>query len=350
MIAQEDQRTATITPAPAPALCSTPAAAPMRLQDMVVSTVRALHYSRRTEQAYWHWIKVFVNWSGKRHPLEMGALEVGQFLSALATERNVSASTQNQAKAALLFLYQKVLQVDIPWVDNIVNAKQSQRLPCVLSQAEIARLWEHLEPGPHGLLLKLLYGTGMRLMEGLRLRVKDIEFDRHAIVVREGKGGKDRIVMLPESLEQQLRDLLVQREAWHAIDLAKGIVDVELPNALHRKYPRAAQTFGWQWAFAADHYSTDPVSGVRRRHHLYDQTVQRTMARAIKRAGIHKPATPHTLRHSFATHLLMDGNDIRTVQELLGHADVSTTMIYTHVLMTARGGRGVRSPLDGLRA
>jgi integron integrase len=346
MITQAPPTVTRITPAPTPALSGTPPAG-LRLQDQLVQTIRTLHYSRRTEQAYWHWVKWFVLWSGKRHPLEMGAPEVSAFLTWLATERQVSASTQRQALAALLFLYQKVLQVEIPWVENIVHAKQPQRLPVVLTKAEVAKLWPHVS-GKHGLLLKLLYGTGMRLMEGLRLRVKDIDLEQLQITVREGKGNKDRITMLPSILREPIAELLAERAAWHAIDVARGMADVDLPHALNRKYPNAARQLGWQFAFATEDYCTDPVSSVRRRHHLYDQTVQRMMSRAVKRAGIHKTATPHTLRHSFATHLLQDGYDIRQIQELLGHADVSTTMIYTHVMMTARGGRGVRSPLDAL--
>lgn len=319
---------------------------PPRLQAQFISTIRTLHYSRRTEEAYWHWIRAFILWSGKRHPAEMGKHEVGAFLSHLATERHVSASTQRQALAALLFLYQKVLEREIGWVDEIARAKQPTRLPCVLTQEEVARLWPHLI-GVHGLLLKLLYGTGMRLTEGLRLRVKDLDLDAMCITVREGKGNKDRAVPVPERLRDELVAQLDQREAWHVEDLRLNMADVDLPHALHHKYPQAARQLGWQWVFASDHYSTDPASGVRRRHHLYDQTVQRTMARAVKRAGIRKPATPHTLRHSFATHLLQQGHDIRSVQELLGHSDVSTTMIYTHVLGLA--GNGVRSPLDRLQ-
>lgn len=318
---------------------------PSRLQTQFLTTIRTLHYSRRTEQAYWHWTRSFILWSGKRHPAGMGAAEVGAFLSYLATQRDVSASTQRQALAAILFLYQQVLQVEIGWVDDIARAKQPTRLPCVLTQDEVARLWPHLA-GRHGLVLKLLYGTGMRLMEGLRLRVKDMDLDAMRITVREGKGNKDRVVPVPTRMRADLAAELAQREAWHTIDMARGRADVELPNALHRKYPRAAQQLGWQFVFSTEHYCVDPATGVEHRHHLYDQTVQRHMSRAVKAAGIRKPATPHTLRHSFATHLLEQGYDIRTVQELLGHSDVSTTMIYTHVLGLA--GKGVSSPLDRL--
>lgn len=316
---------------------------PPRLQAQFITTIRTLHYSRRTQEAYWHWIRAFIFWSGKRHPSEMGKAEVGKFLSYLATEKQVAASTQNQALAALLFLYQKVLGVQLGWIDEIEHAKRPARLPVVMTQDEIARLWPHLI-GVHGLALKLMYGTGLRLMECLRLRVKDLDLETMSITVREGKGNKDRTVPVPQRLRADLAALLDQREAWHVEDLRLNMADVELPHALHRKYPQAGRQLGWQWVFASDHYSTDPESGVRRRHHLYDQTVQRTMARAVKRAGIRKNATPHTLRHCFATHLLQQGHDIRSVQELLGHADVSTTMIYTHVLGLA--GNGVKSPLD----
>lgn len=319
------------------------------LQHLLVSTIRAKHYSRRTEQAYWHWTRQYVLWSGKRHPLEMGAPEIGAFLTWLATERKVSASTQRQALAALLFLYQQALGVELPWVDGIVRAKQSQRLPVVLTREEVARLWDQIPAASRrGLMLRLLYGTGMRLMEGLRLRVQDVDFGAGAITVRSGKGDKDRTVMLPQSLAPQLRTLAAEREAWHRADLIAGRADVELPHAIDRKYPRAGQDLRWQWLFATDHYCTCPRTGVIRRHHLHEDGIQRLMARAVKGAGILKRATPHTLRHSFATHLLQAGYDVRTIQELLGHADLDTTMIYTHVLPAQQGGRGVRSPLDTL--
>jgi integron integrase len=319
------------------------------LQHTLVSAIRTLHYSRRTEQAYWHWTRQFVLWSGKRHPVDMGAAEIGQFLSYLATERDVSASTQRQALAALLFLYQKALQIELPFIEGIVRAKQPQRLPCVLTQDEVRRMWEQIPvASKRGLVLRLLYGCGLRLMEALRLRVKDIDFTAGSITVRSGKGDKDRTVMLPHTLEAQLRALVTQREQWHSVDLAMGRADVELPHALHRKYPNAATALGWQWVFATEHFPTCPRTGVIRRHHLHEDGIQRLMARAVKAAGIHKPATPHTLRHSFATHLLQSGYDIRTVQELLGHKDVETTMIYTHVIPASAGGRGVRSPLDSL--
>lgn len=319
------------------------------LQHLLVSAIRTRHYSRRTEQAYWHWTRQFVLWSGKRHPIDMGAPEVGGFLSYLATERNVSASTQRVALSALLFLYRCALQIELPWVDDIVRAKQPQRLPVVLTRDEVSRLWRQIpDDSRRGLVLRLLYGTGLRLLEGLRLRVKDIDFGAGSITVRAGKGGKDRTVMLPQSLAPQLRAVLDERERWHAVDLATGHADVELPHALHLKYPQAHRQLGWQFVFATDDYVTCPRTGAIRRHHLHEDGIQRLMARAVKAARITKPATPHTLRHSFATHLLQAGYDIRSIQQLLGHKDVETTMIYTHVLPASQGGRGVVSPLDAL--
>lgn len=319
------------------------------LQHVLVSAIRTRHYSRRTEQAYWHWTKAFVLWAGRRHPLDMGAPEISTFLSHLATERNVSASTQRQALAALLFLYQQALQVELPYVDGIVRAKQPQKLPVVLTKEEVARLWRQIAPdNRRGLVLRLLYGAGLRLMEGLRLRVQDIDFSAGSITVRGGKGDKDRTVMLPRSLAPQLQEVLEERRAWHQADLIAGRADVELPHAIERKYPRAAQDLRWQFLFSTETYVTCPRTGAIRRHHLHEDGIQRLMSRAVKQAGILKRATPHTLRHSFATHLLQDGYDIRTIQELLGHKDVETTMIYTHVLPANQGGRGVRSPLDAM--
>ena len=324
---------------------------PGHLQHLLVSAIRARHYSRRTEQAYWHWVKRFVLWSCRRHPSEMGAAEINAFLSHLATECDVAASTQRQALAALLFLYKEALQIKLPYIDNIVRAKQPQRLPCVLTRDEVARLWDQIPAAStRGLVLRLLYGTGTRLMEGLRLRVKDIDFGAGSITVRAGKGNKDRTVMLPSSLAPQLRALIAQREAWHTLDKLSGHADVEMPHALATKYPRASQELGWQWVFATEHYATCPRTGAIRRHHLHEDGIQRLMHRAVRSAGIQKPASPHTLRHSFATHLLQAGHDIRTIQELLGHSDVETTMIYTHVLPASAGGRGVVSPLDSLVA
>lgn len=321
------------------------------LQHVLVNAIRTRHYSRRTEQAYWHWTRAFVRWSGMRHPLEMGAPEIGAFLSHLATVQEVSASTQRQALAGLLFLYREALGVELPWVDSIVRAKQPHRLPVVLTQDEVARLWAQIPAAcKRGLVLRLLYGAGLRLLEGLRLRVQDIDFGAGAITVRAGKGGKDRTVMLPRALAPELRRLVDERKAWHQADLIAGRADVELPHALDRKYPKAGQELRWQWVFATDTYVACPRTGVIRRHHLHEDGIQRLMARAVRGAGIQKRATPHTLRHSFATHLLQSGYDIRTIQELLGHKDVETTMIYTHVLPAQQGGRGVQSPLDTLDA
>jgi integron integrase len=318
---------------------------PGDLQRQVVEAIRTLNYSRRTEQAYWHWVKMFVLWSGKRHPVELGAPEIRQFLTWLATERDVAASTQRQALAALLFLYKQVLQIELPWIDEIPRAKQARRLPCVLTQAEVQRLWPHVT-GTRGLVLQLLYGSGLRLMEGLRLRIKDLDLDGLKITVREGKGNKDRVVMLPKRLQQPLRDLVAQRTQWHVDDMARGKADVELPHALAQKYPGYARAIGWQWVFATDTYVTCPRTGAIRRHHLHEDGVQRMMGRAVKAAGIIKPASCHTLRHSFATHLLQAGHDVRKIQQLLGHANIETTMIYLHVMGDA--GEGVRSPLDAM--
>lgn len=340
---------ATITPTPAAALKDTPPVSPQqpRLLDRVRDRLRVKHYSYRTEQSYVHWIKRFILFHGKRHPADMGAAEVEAFLSHLATDREVAAGTQNQAKHAVLFLYKEVLGVDLPWLTGITSAKASRRLPVVLTQVEVTRLLSHTR-GLRGLIVQLLYGTGMRLMEALRLRVKDVDLQRRQIVIRGGKGDKDRVTMLPESLVAPLQARLAERRKMHDIDLAKGLADVELPTAIARKYPGAGREWGWQYIFAAADYSTDPRTGVIRRHHIHEKTIQRHVRDAARAAGIAKPAHPHCLRHSFATHLLEAGYDIRTVQELLGHADVSTTMIYTHVLN--RGGRGVVSPLDRVAA
>lgn len=315
-----------------------------RLLDQVRAAIRTRHYSRRTEESYVHWVKRFIFFHGKRHPREMGAPEVEAFLSHLATDRGVSASTQNQALAALLFLYREVLDVDLPWLDGIVRAKPSKHLPTVLTQAEMAALLRHLPADTNGLIVRLLYGTGMRLLECLRLRVKDVDLASLTVTIRDGKGGKDRVTMLPASLVAPLRENLVVRRRWHDVDLASGHADVEMPDALRRKYPSAPREWAWQYLFAAPTYSTDPRSGAVRRHHWGERNIQRAVKAAALAAGIAKPVHPHALRHSFATHLLEMGHDIRTVQELLGHSDVKTTMIYTHVLN--RGARGVGSPLD----
>jgi len=314
-----------------------------KLLDQVRDKIRVKHYSIRTETQYLQWIKRFILFHGKRHPGEMGAAEVEAFLSHLATEGNVSASTQNQSLSALLFLYREVLGIDLPWMDGMVRAKKPRRLPSVLNRAEVDKVLERMD-GTYGLMARMLYGTGMRLMECVRLRVKDIDFQRREILIREGKGFKDRVTMLPEALVKPLQVHLDKRRRLYDDDRAKGMAEVFLPFALERKYPNAAQEWAWQYVFPSGSFSIDPRSGHERRHHIDEKLLQRAMKRAVMSSGIAKVATPHTLRHSFATHLLESGYDIRTVQELLGHSDVSTTMIYTHVLN--KGGKAVVSPLD----
>ncbi len=314
-----------------------------RLLNQVRDKIRLKHYSIRTEQAYTDWVKRFILFHKKRHPKDMGAGEVEQFLTHLAVAGKVSASTQNQAKSALLFLYRDVLSIDLPWLDEVVVAKGGKRLPVVLTVQETQRLLERVE-GTSGLIARLLYGSGMRVMEGVRLRVKDVDFQRRELIVREGKGNKDRVTMLPQSLIEPLQQHLVRVKSLHERDLETGFGDVYLPFALSRKYPVAGREWHWQYVFPAAKRSIDPRSNVERRHHVSDQAVQRAVRQAARDADLNKPVSPHTLRHSFATHLLQSGYDIRTVQELLGHKDVQTTMIYTHVLN--RGGRGVVSPLD----
>ncbi|MDP2805639.1 MAG: integron integrase, partial [Gallionellaceae bacterium] len=279
----------------------------------------------------------------KRHPKDLGAQDVEAFLTHLAVAGKVSASTQNQAKSALLFLYREVLEIQLPWLDNVTQAKAPKKLPVVLTVAEVQAVLLRLS-GSHLLIASLLYGGGMRLMEAVRLRVKDVEFARHEIIVREGKGFKDRVTMLPESVATSLKAHLAKVKTLHEEDLAQGYGEVYLPFALDKKYPNAGREWGWQYIFPSKNLSVDPRSGKTRRHHLDEKGVQRAVKQAVRDAGLVKPATPHTLRHSFATHLLQSGYDIRTVQELLGHSDVSTTMIYTHVLN--KGGKGVVSPLD----
>lgn len=314
-----------------------------RLLDLVRTRIRSLHYSSSTEKSYIYWIKYFIRFQKYRHPREMGVAEVESFLSFLAVGRNVSASTQNQALSALLFLYKEVLGVDISWVENVTRAKRPARLPVVMSKREVQAVMAHLQ-GNYLQVAQLLYGSGLRLMECLRLRVKDVDFDFGQIFVRDGKGKKDRATVLPRSVEQALRLQIEHARCLHRFDLSQGFGAVYLPYALERKYKGAGKKFGWQFVFPAEKRSIDPLSGIERRHHVYHQIVQRAVKRAVKAAGINKPATCHTFRHSFATHLLEDGSDIRTVQELLGHKDVSTTQIYTHV--TKRGASGVVSPLD----
>lgn len=321
---------------------NTPGANAPKLLDQVRDRIRVKHYSIRTETQYIQWIRRFILFHGKRHPRDMGASEVEAFLTHLAVEGNVAAATQNQALSALLFLYREVLEMDLPWLDGVVRAKLPKRLPVVLTREEVKAVLARME-GVYRLMAALLYGTGMRLMECVRLRVKDVEFSRNEIVVRDGKGAKDRVTMLPQSLVADLRAHLQMRRVLYDEDFGKGKAAVYLPDALARKYPNAATEWGWQYVFPSGSYSIDPRSGDERRHHLDEKLLQRAMKKAVQGAGIAKPATPHTLRHSFATHLLSGGYDIRTVQELLGHKDVATTMIYTHVLN--KGGRGVVSPL-----
>lgn len=314
-----------------------------RLLDQVRARVRRLGLAVRTERVYVDWIRRFILANGKRHPREMGAREVEWFLTGLATKGKVAASTQNQALSALLFLYREVLGHELPWMENIRRAKRPERLPVVLSRDEVYRILDHMNGTSH-LMASLLYGSGLRLMECIRLRVQDIDFTRREITVRAGKGGKDRRTMLPAMSIEPLQAQLVQTRLIHEADLAAGHGGVWLPAALERKYVNATQEWIWQYVFPSRSRSIDPRSGIERRHHVDEKTLQRAVRVAVKAASIEKHATCHTLRHSFATHLLESGSDIRTIQELLGHSDVSTTMIYTHVLN--RGGSGVVSPLD----
>jgi integron integrase len=316
-----------------------------RLLDQVREKIRLKHYSYRTEQQYLGWIRRYILFSGRRHPRDLGPADVEAFLSHLVTDRSVAAATQNQALAALLFLYRQVLGIELPWLQNVVRSKVPRRLPVVLTREEVRAVLGHLE-GEVWLVASLLYGSGLRLMEALRLRVKDIEFSRRQITVREGKGGKDRVTMLPTGLVESLREHLARVQERHRVAVAQGYGGVALPDALDRKYPRAHLEWGWQYVFPARRPSIDPRSGVHRRHHLLPEIPQRHVKHAVQRAHIQKPASCHTLRHCFATHLLESGADIRTVQELLGHANVETTMIYTHVLQ--RGGPGSISPLDSM--
>ncbi len=316
---------------------------PPKLLDQLRENLRTRHYSIRTEEAYLDWVRRFILFHGKRHPKDLGAPEVQAFLSHLAVERHVSPSTQNQAKAALLFLYRHQMNMDMPWLDEVVQAKRSPRLPVVLNPGEVRVLLDQME-GTMALVARLLYGTGMRLMEALRLRVKDIDFERRELIVRDGKGGKDRVTMLPNLLVAPLKAHLDHVRRLHERDVAEGFGEVYLPHALAEKFKIAPRAWGWQWVFPSHLRSTDPRSGKIRRHHLQPESVQKAVRIAARAGESVKPITPHVLRHSFATHLLAAGHDIRTVQELLGHKDVATTMIYTHVLN--RGGRGVPSPLD----
>jgi len=324
-------------------LAAAPMRPPIRLLDQVREAIRYRHYSYRTEQAYVEWVRRFVRFHGLRHPRELGGPEVVAYLTHLATERTVAASTHQQALSALLFLYRDVLGLELPWLGEIERPKTARRLPVVLTREEVRLVLAQLD-GTSRLMARLLYGTGMRLMECIGLRVKDLELARREIVVRQGKGGRDRVTMVPQSMTAELRDQVARARVLWRQDRDAGAPGVALPFALDRKYPNASLTWGWFWVFPAADASRDPRSGIVRRHHVHEDTLRHAFKRALGRAGIAKPATPHTLRHAFATHLLESGYDIRTVQELLGYKDVSTTMIYTHVLN--RGGRGVVSPLD----
>ena len=314
-----------------------------RLLDRVREAIRLRHYSYRTEQQYVAWTLRYIHFHGRRHPVELGAAEVEAFLTDLAMHRNVAAATQAQALAALLFLYKHVLNVTLPWLGKVVRAKRPKRLPVVLARAEVRRILAELD-GQYRLIASLLYGSGLRLMEAMRLRYKDVDLERSILVVRDGKGLKDRVTVLPESLREALQRQLERVRERHEIATASGFGGVELPHALERKYPRAHLELAWQYVFPALKPSRDPRTGVWRRHHVHEESVQRQMKRAVRSAGIEKPASCHTLRHCFATHSLEDGADIRTVQELMGHASVKTTQIYTHVLNG--GGIAARSPLD----
>ena len=316
---------------------------PPKLLDRVREANRLRHGSRSTEKSYVGWIRRYILFHGKRHPAEMGAPEVSRFLSSLAVEGRVAASTQNQALSELLFLYRHVLHQDLPWLDDVVRARRPKHLPVVLSRDEVRDVIAELEGTPR-LMAILLYGSGLRLLECAGLRVQDIDFAMNQIVVRDGKGAKDRVTVLPAVVKEPLGRHMRSVKRQHEADLAHGAGWVELPWALARKYPNAGRQWPWQWVFPATRFYVDPATGQRRRHHLHESVVQRAVIEAARRAGVQKRATPHTFRHSFATHLLEDGRDIRTVQELLGHNDVSTTMIYTHVLN--RGPIGVTSPAD----
>lgn len=316
-----------------------------RLLDRVRHAIRTRHYSPRTEKAYVGWIKRYILFHGKRHPGEMGAAEVSRFLTALAVDRKVAASTQNQAMNALVFLYRVVLDHDLPWLDDVVRAQRPRHLPVVLTRDEVRRVLGQLDGTPR-LVALLLYGCGLRLLECLQLRVKDVDFTANQITIRSGKGARDRVTMLPATAKPGLLEHMAFVRCQHAEDIERGAGWVWLPDALARKYPRAGRELGWQWVFPATRHYLDAHTRQRRRHHLHETVVQRAVRGALRAAAISKHASCHTFRHSFATHLLEDGHDIRTVQELLGHRDVTTTMIYTHVLN--RGPAAVRSPVDRL--
>lgn len=319
--------------------------AQIRLMDKVTHTIRALHYSRKTEKSYSYWIRSFIRFHKYRHPTDMGAYEISQFLTWLAVKRQVAAATQNQAFNAIVFLYRKVLDIQLEHIDNVVRAKQSGRIPVVFTRHEIGAILESSRQ-PYRLMIALMYGSGLRMMETLRLRLKDIDFDRKIILVRQGKGNKDRVTILPDNLVPDIQRAMQRVQKLHELDIVEGYGEVRMPYALARKYPNQASSLHWQFLFAANKRSVDPVSGKEMRHHIFETTLQRAVKQAMTASAIHKHGSCHTFRHSFATHLLEDGYDIRTVQDLMGHKDVKTTQIYTHVLK--RGGNVVHSPLQAL--
>ena len=318
---------------------------PPRLLDQVRQRINYLHYSSKTGDAYIKWIREYILFHDKRHPKDMGAEEISIFLNYLANSRRVSASTQNQALTAIIFLYREILARDVGVLPDFQYAKRPKRLPTVLAQEEIKSILEYMHD-PHGTMVRLMYGSGLRLNECLSLRILDIDFSRREITVRRGKGNKDRITMLPESVVPALKTAITRAADLHDQDQRDGIGHVHLPDALARKYPNAGRELKWQYVFASYKTSIDPVTGKRGRHHLHSKSIERAINRATRKAGIMKHVTAHVFRHSFATHLLENGYDIRTVQELMGHKNVNTTMVYTHVLN--RGGRGVKSPVDGI--
>lgn len=314
-----------------------------RLMDQVRDVLRVHHYSLRTEQSYTHWIKRFILFHGKRHPRDMGKDEIAAFLTHLAVQKDVSASTQNQALSAILFLYKKVLNIEPDWIEGMVRAKRPKRLPVVLKRDVVMKLLNQLS-GTQKLLAFLIYGSGLRLMEAARLRVKDVDFDYGQLIIRAGKGDKDRVTILPDSLREPLKKQFELARRYYELDRQEASPGVELPHAIERKYPNAGKEWPWFWVFPAKNRSTDPRTQIVRRHHVYEKTLQRAIKQAARNLGLPAPVSVHTLRHCFATHLLENGYDIRTLQELLGHKDLNTTMIYTHVLQ--KGSRGARSPLD----
>lgn len=314
-----------------------------KLLDEVRARVRTRGLAKRTEQSYVYWIRRYIGFSGMQHPATLNKVHVERFLSHLAVKDRVSPATQNQALSALLFLYKEVLNIELPWLATVVRAKNKDYVPVVLTREEVDQVLQEMQGLPR-LVVSLLYGSGMRLMEGLRLRVKDLDFSRGELTVRQGKGGKDRKTLFPRRLHQEMREQLLETKRVHRRDVAAGFGYVYMPYALARKYPNASREFGWQYVFPATRRSVDARAGIERRHHLSESAIQKAVRRAVSHAGLSKQASSHTFRHSFATHLLERGYDIRTVQELLGHADVSTTQIYTHVLGV--GANAVRSPLD----